>query len=165
MSFFFFFQKIFPFFSRTSIYMLSTSFHAKNAEIVFWSKFLATRTKGHFWTRFNWFPCPPFKWFFNLFHGPLKYAIYKFCAKTPPLYSNQNYSQVGHRIFFFFFCNIFFYLFFGPLYMQSISFHVKMPTSNSGKNSSLVGPRGIFEQNLTKFVFLTKDFSNCFLDL
>ena len=96
--------------------MLSTSFHAKNAEIVFWSKFLATRTKGHFWTRFNRFPCPPFKWFFNLFHGPLKYAIYKFCAKTPPLYSNQNYWQVGHRIFFFFLQHIFLFVFWATIY-------------------------------------------------
>ena len=132
---FFFLANDFSFVSWTIIYAIY-KFSGKNPKIVFRSNFLANiAPKGVFeqdlieFFSSSFFNC---KRFFHLFLGTLKYAIYKFHAKTPTLYSSQNSQQLGFRgIFeqylleFFFSSKIFFHSFLGPLYMRSTSFCAK----------------------------------------
>ena len=99
--FFFFFsllQMIFSFVSWTTIYDIY-KFSCKNAKIVFRSNFLANiAPKGvfeqdliEFFSFFLFFFLIFYcKRFFHFFIGTIKYAIYKFHAKTPTLYSGQN---------------------------------------------------------------------------
>ena len=66
--------------------------------------------------------------------------------------------------FIYFYCYTIFHLFLIPLNIVCTSFHWKMATLHSGWNSWLVGTWGIFIQNLLKFLSLSKEFLNFFLN-
>ena len=125
--FFFLFQMNSSFFSWTTKYAIC-KFWWKIYENVFQSKYLTSRTKGHFRTNFNRV--------YLFFNGHFRTNFYRFFF----------YS------FLFFFYRIF-HLFLRPLNILSSSFRAKMVILHFGWNSLLVGTRGILVQIFHQFFF------------
>ena len=143
-------QKKFPFFSWSMKYAVN-KFWCKNDDIVFQSKFLTSRTKGHFRTKFSriFF----FYRIFNLFLRPPSILFTSFRAKMVTLHSGWNSWPVGTRgIFvqilheFFFSSARNFHFFLGPLNMLSTCFGAKMTIFVSNQNTLLVRQKAIFVQ-------------------
>ena len=160
---YFFLSKELSIFLLTSIYAICI-FWCKNADIVFRSKFLTSRTKGHSRTNFTRFIFLFFFFYiiFHLFLRPLNILCTSFRPKMVTLHSGQNSWPVGirgifekyfTRIFCFSFLRIF-HFFLGPLNMLSASFGAKTTTLYSSQNTLLVEQKGIFVQILPEFFYL-----------
>ena len=107
--FYFFFRKNFPFFSWTTKYAIC-KFLCKKDDNVFQSKYLTSRTKGHFRTNFTlaFFFIYFFNTIFLLFLRPRNILPTSFHAKMETLHSGQNSWLVGIRVFSYkFFMNFF----------------------------------------------------------
>ena len=90
---------LFQFFSLTTKYAI-WKFWWKNADIVFQSKFLTSRTKGHFRTNFTriiYLFIFHFYRIFQLFLRPLNILSTSFRAKMETLHSGRNSWPIGTR--------------------------------------------------------------------
>ena len=139
---FFFFVNNFPFLSWTTNYAIC-KFWSKNDNIVFQSKYLTSRTNGHFHTNFSRvFLFIYFSIEFPLFSETSKYTIYKFsCVNSDiPFWSkfltcrNLELFRTKFTPIIIYFQRIF-QFFLWPLNMLLACFGAKMPTLNSGQNS------------------------------
>ena len=121
----------------------------RNAEIVFRSKFLTSRTKGHFRTNFArviyLFIYFCFYRIFHLFLRPQNIISTSFHEKMVTLHSGRNSWPIGTRVIFVQIFHEFFFLFkeFSIFFldqknMLSISFGAKMTILYSIRNSWLV---------------------------
>ena len=139
-------------------------FRCKNADSEFRSKFLTSRTKGHFRSNFTQFVFLLFFIFFyrifHLFLRPLNILSTSFRAKMVTFHSGRNSWPVGIRGIlvqffheFFFSFEIIFHFSLGPLNIQSTSFAAKTTKLHSSQNTCPVGQKGIFVQILHEFFF------------
>ena len=144
---YFFLLNNFQFFSLTTTYAIYI-FWCKNADIIFRSKSLTSRT--NFTQVIFLFIFLSYR-IFHLFLWPLNILSTSFRAKMATWHSDRNFwpvettgifVQILHEFFFTF--ERIFHFFFGPQNMLSASFGAKMSTLYSSQNTWPIGQKAIF---------------------